>query len=107
MVTAPVHSRYEAGRWGYQLLVLDGHGGHVSIEFLWLCEQNLVKLVFLPAYSYILQPLNLSCFLLIKSKYRQLIADLSALNDPVPVKKHRFITCYYLAGEEELTERVV
>ena len=92
----------------YRILILDGHGSHISVDFLWACKQNKVELVFLPAHtSYVLQPLDLSCFSQIKTRYRQSIADLAALNDSAPVKKSRFISIYHKAREEGLTERVI
>ncbi|OCK75852.1 CENP-B protein [Lepidopterella palustris CBS 459.81] len=75
-----------------RILILDGHGSHISIEFLWLCKQENVQLVFLPPHSsYILQPLDLSCFSPLKSRYRSQIAALAVLDDSAPVKKQRFI----------------
>src|SRR5262245_9462876 len=60
----------------YRILILNGHGSHISVDFLWMCKQNKVALVFLLAYSsHVLQPLDLSCFSPIKTRYRQSIAD--------------------------------
>ncbi len=87
---------------------MDGHGSHLTIEFLWECKQNRVYLVFLPAHaSHVLQPLDLACFSVVKSKYRKQIADLSYLDDAAPVKKRRFVRCYNLAREEGLSPRVI
>jgi hypothetical protein len=36
-------------RW--RMLILDGHGSHINLEFLWTCKQNKVYLLFLPAHS--------------------------------------------------------
>ena len=47
----------------YRLLVLDGHGSHITDEFMYTCFKNNVYLLFLPAHtSHILQPLDLSFF---------------------------------------------
>jgi len=92
----------------HRLLILDGHGSHIDIEFLWLCKQNQVVLVFLPPHtSHVLQPLDLTPFSVIKSRYRSQIRDLALLDDAAPVKKERFIRCYHFAREESLTERVI
>ena len=91
-----------------RLLILDGHASHHSIEFLLKCKQNNVWLVFLPPHStHVLQPLDLSCFSAVKSKYREQIADLASLNDAAPIKKHRFIKYYHKAREEGLTARTI
>jgi hypothetical protein len=93
-------------RW--RMLILDGHGSHISLDFLWACKQNKVYLLFLPAYSsHVLQPLDLSVFSVVKRFYRQQIQALSYLNDAAPVKKERFITAYYHARERAITERVI
>ena len=44
---------------------------------------------------------------MIKSSYRRQIQELASLDDAAPVKKERFITCYYKATEEGFTERVI
>ncbi|KAF2686603.1 CENP-B protein [Lentithecium fluviatile CBS 122367] len=35
----------------YRLLILDDHGSHIDIKFLWLCKQNRIELLYLPAHS--------------------------------------------------------
>ncbi|KAJ8111260.1 hypothetical protein OPT61_g6103 [Boeremia exigua] len=93
---------------GYRLLILDGHGSHIPIDFMWLCKTNKVYLLYLPPHaSHVLQPLDLAPFSVVKSRYRKQIQALSALDDAAPVKKERFVTSYNLAREEGLSERVV
>jgi len=99
--TAPLDDRW-------RMLILDGHGSHINLEFLWTCKQNKVQLLFLPAHSsHVLQPLDLSVFSVVKRFYRNQIQELSHLDDAAPVKKERFITAYYNAREAAITERVV
>jgi hypothetical protein len=91
-----------------RMLILDGHGSHISIDFLWACKQNNIKLLFLPAHSsHILQPLDLSSFSVTKSKYRRQITALASLDDAAPVKKERFITCYAHARKDGLTKNTI
>jgi hypothetical protein len=46
-----------------RLLIVDGHGSHVDIEFMWSCYNNNVHLLYLPAHaSHLLQPLDLPPF---------------------------------------------
>ena len=93
---------------GWRLLLLDGHGSHIDIEFMWLCRQARIWLLYLPAHtSHILQPLDLASFSVVKSRYRDQIRALSSLDDAAPVKKERFISSYHLAREEGLSERVI
>ena len=52
---------------GWFLLVLDGHGSHTQLQFAKLCRDYKVELlVFPPHCSHILQPLDLSCFRILK-----------------------------------------
>ena len=91
-----------------RLLIMDGHGSHVSLDFLWTCKQNKVELHFLPAHSsHVLQPLDLTGFAVIKSNYRGQITKFSTLDDAAPIKKGRFITCYNNAREERLKSQVI
>ena len=92
----------------YRLLILDGHGSHIDIDFLWLCKLHRIQLLYLPAHtSHVLQPLDLAPFSVIKSSYRRQIQELASLDDAAPIKKERFITCYHQAREEGFIERVI
>jgi hypothetical protein len=92
----------------WRILVVDGHGSHISVEFLYLCKINRIQLIFLPPHtSHITQPLDLTCFSPIKTRYREKIAELAVFDDASKVKKERFITAYRHARDESLTERVI
>jgi hypothetical protein len=74
------------------MMILDGHGSHATVEFMWECKKNCVDILYLPAHSsHVLQPLNLGTFSPLKSRYRKEIADFAYLDDAAPVKKERFI----------------
>lgn len=78
------------------MLILDRHSSHVDIEFMWECRQHQIHLLYLPAHtSHLLQPLDLAPFLVIKSKYRHQIQELSLINNAALVKKERFISSYH------------
>jgi hypothetical protein len=75
---------------------------------MWLCKVNKIHLLYLPAHaSHLLQPLDLALFSILKSRYRNEIRALSALNDAALVKKERFIVSYNKAREEGLSERII
>ncbi|KAI4750748.1 hypothetical protein E4T52_16693 [Aureobasidium sp. EXF-3400] len=83
-------TRPQNGQW--RLLIMDGHGSHTAVDFLWYCKQNKIHLLFLPAHtSHVLQPLDLGVFAPLKSRYRAQIAALASLDDASPVKKQRFL----------------
>jgi hypothetical protein len=93
---------------GYRLLILDGHGSHTPIDFMWLCKLNKIHLLYLPAHaSHLLQPLDLAPFSVLKTRYRNEIRALSALDDAAPIKKERFVVSYNKAREEALLDRVI
>jgi hypothetical protein len=92
----------------HRLLLLDGHGSHVTTHFMATCYQHKIHCLYLPAHSsHILQPLDLSPFSVIKKKYRRQISELASLDDAAPVKKERFIRCYHEARLDGLSLHVV
>jgi hypothetical protein len=75
-----------------RILLVDGHSSHASPQFMAKCIKNNVKVIYLiPHASHVLQPLDLACFSVIKSRYREQIANLSRFKDLAPIKKVRFI----------------
>ena len=58
----------------YRMLILDGHGSHLTAEFDRICtENNIIPICMPPHSSHLLQPLDVSCFVVIKRKYGQLV----------------------------------
>jgi DDE superfamily endonuclease len=89
-----------------RILLLDGHGSHISIDFLWECKQNNVHLVFLPPHSsHVLQPLDLSCFSPTKTRYRSQITELASLDDSAPVKKTTSLSAITKLGRNSLQNK--
>ncbi|KAI1006849.1 hypothetical protein K3495_g1370 [Podosphaera aphanis] len=75
-------------QYDYRLLLLDGHGSHADVKFMWTCYQNKVACLYLPAHtSHILQPLDLAPFSVVKSKYRQEIQAFAFVDDAAPAKR--------------------
>ncbi|RYP34503.1 hypothetical protein DL766_002945 [Monosporascus sp. MC13-8B] len=55
----------------WRLLVIDGHNSHTTEEFMWMCLQNKIYIIFLPAYaSHVFQPLDVGVFATLKRRYR-------------------------------------
>jgi DDE superfamily endonuclease len=89
-----------------RILLLDGYGSHVPTDFIYECEINNIKLIYLPAHSsHVLQPLDLSIFSLIKSHYQKEIDRITIDDDTGPVKKIRFIELYDRTRQFALTVR--
>ncbi len=87
-----------------RLLILDGHGSHETLEFMWECFSNNIHLLFLPPHSsHVLQPLDLSVFSPLKHAYRKQLGFLSLLTDSTPLGKKYFLLYYRKARIDSLT----
>jgi hypothetical protein len=54
----------------HRLLVLDGHGSHLTPEFDKMCRDNKIICICMPAHSsHLLQPLDVGCFGPLKRAY--------------------------------------
>ena len=81
-----------------RLLVLDGHASHETADFMYLCCQNNIYVLYLPPHtSHVLQPLDLSVFSSLKHSYRKQVGFLSLLTDSSPVGKQNFFLRYQKA----------
>jgi 4-hydroxybenzoate polyprenyltransferase len=91
---------------GPRLLVVDGHGSHETTEFMWLCFQHNIRLLFLPPHtSHVLQPLDLAVFSSLKAAYRKELGNLVNLTDSTVVGKRGFLDCYRRARLAGLTSQ--
>ena len=89
-----------------RLLILDGHRSHETIDFMYLCYQHNIHLLFLPPHtSHVLQPLDLSVFSALKSWYRKEVGYLTLLTDSSPIGKQNFLNCYQKARKEALSAK--
>ena len=58
----------------YRLLILDGHGSHLTAEFDQICEKNDIIAICMPPHSsHLLQPLDIGYFAVLKRAYARLI----------------------------------
>lgn len=58
----------------YRLLVLDGHGSHLTPQFDQICSENDIIPICMPAHSsHLLQPLDVGCFSPLKRAYGRLV----------------------------------
>jgi hypothetical protein len=63
-------------RQSYRLLLLDGHGLHVTMEFIDYCDKNKILLALYPPHStYTLQPLDVCLFKPLSTAYSAALAD--------------------------------
>ncbi|EED16700.1 transposon, putative [Talaromyces stipitatus ATCC 10500] len=54
----------------YRMLILDGHGSHLTPQFDQICTENNIIPVCMPSHSsHLLQPLDVGCFAVLKRQY--------------------------------------
>jgi DDE superfamily endonuclease len=87
-----------------QLLLMDGYRSYTSTKFMWKCYKNNIQLVYLiPHSSHVLQPLDLSCFLLLKSCYYKQLTELAKFDNNALIKKMQSLLYYNKARNEGLS----
>ena len=78
----------------YRLLILDGHSSHATADFDHFCtERRIIPLYMPPHSSHLLQPLDISCFGLLKHYYGQKIREM-AQNGIQTIDKIDFLSIY-------------
>jgi hypothetical protein len=87
----------------YRLLILDGHGSHVTPEFDLLCrEHSIIALGMPPHSSHLLQPLDVGCFAVLKRSYgRQIEGHMR--NRVNHIDKPDFLCAFHAAHTEAMT----
>ena len=81
-------------RGRYRLLVLDGHGSHLTPSFDEICEKNDIIPICMPAYSsHLLQPLDIGCFAVLKRSYGRLV-EMKMRNRINHIDKLDFLEAY-------------
>src|SRR5450432_3193535 len=87
----------------HRLLILDGHGSHGTPAFdLFAKEHNIITLC-MPSHSlHLLQPLDVSCFAVLKRVYGQQVQSLMR-NGVNHIDKQDFLQAYYKARNETMT----
>ena len=106
-----VFDRYIKGkaRRRYRLLILDGHGSHVTKDFINYCDSHkILLLIFPPHATHTLQPLDVVCF---KSLSQNYSTELDIHNYKtlgwLPVDKADFFSLFWPAWVNTFTESLV
>jgi hypothetical protein len=72
----------------WRLLLVNGHGSHIVVEFMELALKNYVYVFYLPPHtSHITQPLDLTCFSSVKSRYQNELAKITDLDNSASIRK--------------------
>jgi hypothetical protein len=93
----------------WRLLILDGHGSHLSIDFIKYCEAHKILLAVFPPHStHTLQPLDVVCFKPLSSNYSAKLTDhLFKTQGLLAVQKGDFFPLFWGAWESTFTTRLV
>ncbi|KAF1934447.1 DDE-domain-containing protein, partial [Didymella exigua CBS 183.55] len=106
-----VFDRYtkQKSRVQYRLLVVDGHGSHITMEFIKYCDDHRILLAILPPHStQTLQPLDVVCFAPLAHFYTiELTEYLQQSLGWLPVKKGDFFPLFWRAWVKSFTESTV
>ena len=86
-------------RSSWRLLILDGHGSHVTMDFIEYCDNNKILLMILPPHStHTLQPLDVGMFAPLAGAYQgELISFIEKSQGLTSVTKRDFFRLFYQA----------
>ena len=86
----------------YRLLILNDHNSYITSEFDQYCLNQLIIVLYMSSHlSYLLQLLNVDCFLILKQLYKKCIEMLMRLNVN-QIDKQKFLFIYQKAHAEAL-----
>jgi len=87
----------------YRLLILDGHGSHLTPEFDLFCKEHLIITLCMPPHSsHLLQPLDVGCFAVLKQSYGRQIEGYMR-NGVNHIDKPDFLRAFHAARTEAMT----
>lgn len=88
-------------------LIFDGHGAHLTLEFLQYCEDNtIIPFGFLPHSTHLCQPLDGKPFLTYKQQFRLINNELSFWGGR-PYGKAEFLQIIQPVREKAFTQRII
>jgi hypothetical protein len=89
----------------YRLLILDGHGSHVTMDFINYCDRNKILLAIFPPHStHTLQPLDVVMFKPLSTAYsKELTTHLHNGQGLSVIKKSNFFPLFWKAWESVFT----
>ncbi|KAI1507013.1 Jerky protein [Pyrenophora tritici-repentis] len=96
-------------RSSYRLLILDGHGSHVTMDFISYCDQNKILLAIYPPHStHTLQPLDVVMFAPLAAAYKAELASFLNISQGLSsITKRDFYRLFNAAWTSSFTETLV
>jgi hypothetical protein len=100
-------STAEKARSSYRLLILDGYGSHLTMEFIEYCDAHKILLMIFSTHStYSLQPLDVVMFKPLSSAYSsELSQHLHRSQGLIPVTKGDFFPLFWPAWGASFTSK--
>jgi hypothetical protein len=90
-----------------RILIFDGHGSHLTFDFLQTCEDNgIIAFGFLPHTTHLCQPLDGKPFLSYKQHFRRINNELSYWAGE-PVGKSEFLRVIRSVREKAFNQRII
>lgn len=106
-----VFDRYTTAkaRRGWRLLLLDGHGSHITADFIDFCDANRILLAIFPPHStHSLQPLDVVLFSPLSRNYTtQLNRNSQRSQGLTSVKKSDFYSNFYAAWSSTMRQELI
>jgi hypothetical protein len=101
-------TKLKAGR-SYRLLILDGHGSHLTMDFIEYCDRNRILLATYPPHStHTLQPLDVVMFKPLSSAYSAQVASFMERSQGLtPMSKRDFYPMFMAAWEASFKEETI
>jgi hypothetical protein len=102
------HTTAKARR-GWRLLILDGHGSHITAEFIDFCDTNRILLAIFPPHStHSLQPLDVVLFSPLAKYYTtELNRQLQQLQGHSASAKRSFFTNFWAAWSSTMKPETI
>jgi hypothetical protein len=101
-------TKLKAGR-SYRLLILDGHGSHLTMDFIEYCDRNRILLAIYPPHStHTLQPLDVVMFKPLSSAYSaEVAAFMERSQGLTSMTKRDFYPMFIAAWEASFKEATI
>jgi hypothetical protein len=101
-------TKSKAGR-SYRLLILDGHGSHLTMDFIEYCDRNRILLAVYPPHStHTLQPLNVVMFKPLSSAYSAQVASfMERCQGLTSISKRDFYPMFITAWEASFKKATI
>ena len=96
-------------RSSYRLLVLDGHGSHVTMDFIKYCDEHKILLAVYPPHStHTLQPLDVSMFKPLSTAYsNEVSAFMDRSQGLTSMSKRDFLPLFQAAWQASFKETTI